>query len=170
MEDQCRQELKKREAEPGINIRKAVGSDAEEMFRLECLCFDIEAFSIEQLRYLIHTRTSIPLVAEFDEHFAGFVIGLTNRNRGGIYGRIYTLDVDPACRGKGIGMVLMSRVLEELKRAGCKKCFLEVKVENKSAISLYKKLGFEEKDTILDYYAKGVHAIKMKKDLKEPGR
>ncbi len=156
---------KAREITPRVSIRPAGTRDLPGMQRLELMCFDTEAFSKFQLRYLLGTRTAISLAAEVDGYMAGFVIGIMNRNRFGTYGRIYTLDVDESYRGHGIGSQLTSTLLEQLRLAGCEKCFLEVRVNNFSAIKLYERLGFEKKNMVFDYYAPGVHAIKMKKDL-----
>ena len=150
---------------PRLSIRPAGTKDLANMQRLERMCFDAEAFSKFQLRYLLGTRTAIALAAEVDGNFAGFVIGIMNRNRFGTYGRIYTLDVDERYRDRGIGKELTRHLLERLKLAGCEKCFLEVRVDNLSAIALYERLGFERKNVIVNYYAPGVHAIKMKRDL-----
>jgi [ribosomal protein S18]-alanine N-acetyltransferase len=148
-----------------VHVRQAGTKDLAEMQRLEQMCFDTEAFSKFQLRYLLGTRTAVSLAAEVDGHFAGFVIGIMNRNRFGTYGRIYTLDVDTNYRARGIGRMLTCCLLERLKQAGCERCFLEVRVDNHNAIRLYEHLGFEKKNIIVNYYAPGVHAIKMKKDL-----
>ena len=154
-----------REIVAPVHVRQAGTKDLAEMQRLEQMCFDTEAFSKFQLRYLLGTRTAVSLAAEVDGHFAGFVIGIMNRNRFGTYGRIYTLDVDTGYRARGIGRMLTCCLLERLKQAGCERCFLEVRVDNHSAIRLYEHLGFEKKNIIVNYYAPGVHAIKMKKDL-----
>lgn len=154
-----------REIAPHVTIRPAGTKDLSEMQRLEQMCFDAEAFSKFQLRYLLGTRTAISLAAEVDGYFAGFVIGIINRNRFGTYGRIYTLDVDEGYRDRGIGKLLTRTLLERLKQKGCERCFLEVRVDNHSAIALYEHLGFEKKNLIFNYYAPGVHAIKMKLDL-----
>jgi len=135
------------------------------MFRLEQMCFDIEAFSTHQLQYLINTKTAISFVAEFDGVFAGFIIGLTNRNRFGKYGRVYTLDVDDQFRRLGIGTVLIEALLKELGKAYCTRCFLEVKIDNGRAIPLYEKIGFEKCRIVPNYYSPGVDALKMKKSL-----
>lgn len=45
--------------------------------------------------------------------------------------------------GRGIGEIMMRTVLEEARKAGFEQAELEVISENKGAISLYKKLGFE---------------------------
>jgi [ribosomal protein S18]-alanine N-acetyltransferase len=149
----------------GVQLRAAKDDDVEAMFRLEQMCFDIEAFSTHQLQYLINTKTAISFVAEYEGAFAGFIIGLTNRNRFGKYGRVYTLDVDDNYRRLGIGTVLMDALVQDLKKAHCSRCFLEVKLDNGRAIPLYEKLGFEKCRIVSNYYAQGVHALKMKKTL-----
>jgi ribosomal-protein-alanine N-acetyltransferase len=149
----------------GVRIRPAREDDVDRMYRLEQICFDIEAFSPHQLQYLINTRTSFSFVAECDGDMAGFIIGLTNRNRFGRYGRIYTLDVDDRFRRKGVATTLLNALTICLRQAGCSNCFLEVKTDNDSAIQLYSKMGFEISRLVPDYYADGVHALKMKKSL-----
>lgn len=151
--------------ETGLIIREADIEDAVAMFGLEQDCFNLEAFSIHQLRYLINTSTSISYVAECDGGFAGFIIGLTNRNRSGKYGRIYTLDVGSGFRRMGVATELVLTLMEGFKKCGCSRCFLEVRLDNERALSLYEKMGFERKYVIPDYYAPGVHAIKMKRSL-----
>lgn len=148
-----------------IFIRAAKDDDVEKMYRLEQMCFDIEAFSSHQLQYLINTKTAISFVAEANGDFAGFIIGLTNRNRFGKYGRVYTLDVDDRFRRMGIGMTLMDALIEGLRQAGCTNCFLEVKLDNEKAIPLYEKMGFSRSRMVPNYYSDGVHALKMRKSL-----
>lgn len=148
-----------------IFIRAAKEDDVEKMYRLEQMCFDIEAFSTHQLQYLINTKTAFSYVAEAEGDFAGFIIGLTNRNRFGKYGRVYTLDVDDRFRRMGIATTLMDALMESLRRAGCTSCFLEVKMDNGKAIPLYEKMGFRRSRIVPNYYSSGVHALKMKKPL-----
>ena len=150
---------------PGAVIRAARDTDVDNMYRLEQMCFDVEAFSTHQLQYLINTRTAISFVAEYNGAFAGFIIGLTNRNRFGKYGRVYTLDVDDRFRRLGIGTVLIEALLGDLRHARCSRCFLEVKIDNSKAINLYEKIGFERCRIVPDYYSPGVNALKMKKQL-----
>ena len=148
-----------------VFIRAAKDDDVDKMYRLEQMCFDIEAFSTHQLQYLINTKTAISYVAEANGQFAGFIIGLTNRNRFGRYGRVYTLDVDDSFRRMGIAMTLMDSLMRSLKEAGCTSCFLEVKMDNGRAIPLYEKMGFTRSRIVPNYYSNGVHALKMKKSL-----
>jgi len=106
-----------------IFIRAAREDDIVKMYRLEQMCFDIEAFSTHQLQYLINTKTAFSYVAEADGDFAGFIIGLTNRNRFGKYGRVYTLDVDDRFRRMGIAMTLMDALMETPAQVGLYELF-----------------------------------------------
>jgi ribosomal-protein-alanine N-acetyltransferase len=153
------------QAAHNILIRAAKEGDVEKMYALEQMCFDIEAFSTYQLQYLINTKTAFSFVAEYEGSFAGFIIGQTNRNRFGKYGRVYTLDVDDRFRRMGIATTLMDALTERLRQAGCTRCFLEVKMDNGKAIPLYEKMGFSRSRIVPNYYASGVHALKMKKSL-----
>lgn len=149
-----------------IKIRDADYADIADMSRLEHMCFDIEAFSVHQLKYLIGTRTAISLAAMYEGKFAGFIIGITNRNRYGTYGRVYTLDVDGDFRRLGVATSLISALMVRMREAGCSRCFLEVRLDNDKAIALYEKLGFVKTRIIFNYYSRGVHAIKMRKELR----
>jgi len=49
---------------------------------------------------------------------------------------------DPKLRGKGIGKRLLLKLIEESKRAGYTKAYIETLPQMKSAIGLYEHLGF----------------------------
>lgn len=55
-------------------------------------------------------------------------------------GRIMVL---PEHNGKGIGAMIVRDLLNEGKRANCRKAFLSVVSSNKRAIELYRRSGFE---------------------------
>jgi RimJ/RimL family protein N-acetyltransferase len=57
----------------------------------------------------------------------------------------------PSARGKGVGTELMSRVLSHAKTFGLEKVELNVYSENKAAIALYKKFGFEQEGYLKCY-------------------
>jgi len=68
-------------------------------------------------------------------------------------------------RGKGIGTNLVQRVMEEMRKGGCKEVFLEVRVTNEEAVSLYKKLSFLVNGTMQGYYKDGESAYLMAQTL-----
>lgn len=60
--------------------------------------------------------------------------------------------VAPEARGKGVGRKLMETLVDALEKKSIKTVYLSVNVEQKSAIALYKKLGFqivEEKEAVM---------------------
>jgi ribosomal-protein-alanine N-acetyltransferase len=54
---------------------------------------------------------------------------------------LFALEVATALRGRGIGRRLVEFVLEEARRRGCRRVFLEVRIDN-PARRLYHRLGF----------------------------
>ena len=71
---------------------------------------------------------------------------------------ILTFMVVPDCRGQGAGQFLMKEFLSEIRAAGVRKVILEVATENRDAIALYRKLGFEDAGRRPSYYRSGSEA------------
>ncbi len=63
-------------------------------------------------------------------------------------------------RGKGIGAALFEHLISLFKQNGIKRVVLEVRVDNFSAINLYKRFGFT-KFNVREKYYNGVDAICM---------
>lgn len=59
----------------------------------------------------------------------------------------------PQCRRRGIGTGLLLHLLGEAERAGCSRCFLEVRVSNEPAIRLYHRNGFRTAGVRKNYYS-----------------
>jgi ribosomal protein S18 acetylase RimI-like enzyme len=57
-------------------------------------------------------------------------------------GHLSRIIVNPELRGKGIGEILCSELIDEAKQLKCKTISLNVNNDNEVAIRLYKKLGF----------------------------
>lgn len=71
--------------------------------------------------------------------------------------------VSPEYRKKGYGEALVAAAKLEAKAAGAESIFLEVRVSNTPAVSLYKKYGFEELGIRKKFYEHPVEdAIIMK--------
>ncbi|MDG6915085.1 MAG: GNAT family N-acetyltransferase [Nitrososphaerota archaeon] len=108
------------------------------------------------------------IVAELGGEVVGYVMcrteyGLSVIKRFGIArkGHIISIATMEAHRGKGIGTELIRHSIEEMKRAGCKEVFLEVRVTNDGAVRLYRKLGFAVTGTMNGYYKDGEAAYLM---------
>ena len=68
-------------------------------------------------------------------------------------------------RRKGVGMALMVEGMNALRSRGCSEVYLEVRVGNAPAISLYRKLGFRVSRRIPGYYRDGEDAFVMARSL-----
>jgi ribosomal-protein-alanine N-acetyltransferase len=76
-------------------------------------------------------------------------------------GHILDVAVDPACRGKGVGRLLVQRVLDDCRIGGASFVSLEVRVSNDAAIALYQGMGFTEVGRRKRYYRDGEDALMM---------
>lgn len=75
--------------------------------------------------------------------------------------------VAPKARGNGVGRKLMETLVDALEKKSIKTVYLSVNVEQKAAVSLYKKLGFqivEEKEMVMGD-GKKHREVMMKKTL-----
>lgn len=77
---------------------------------------------------------------------------------------ILTIAVLPNCRNQGKGRALLNQLSEELSSRGVCRLFLEVRVDNHSALVLYNHFGFKEVGCRKGYY-KGIDALVMEKNL-----
>jgi [ribosomal protein S18]-alanine N-acetyltransferase len=144
-----------------MKIRKADQSDLAQIVEIEELCFPEEtAFPPRMFAYLI--RYSVALVAcGPEEEVAGFIMGYTS----GDVGAVYTLDVHPLCRRRGIGTKLILALEEKLSEMGARLIRLEAALENPGSMELYHKAGYEESEMVRNYYGRGKHAVRMWKKM-----
>jgi ribosomal-protein-alanine N-acetyltransferase len=113
-----------------------------------------------------HPETFV--VAEEDGKITGYImcrveVGFSSIGLSGLVkkGHVVSVAVLPEHRRKGIGEALVAQAMAGMRKYNAKQCFLEVRVTNQEAISLYKKLGFEVTRTIHGYYADGEDAFVM---------
>ncbi len=139
--------------------------DIRRMVELEEKCFD-EAYPAELLAYFITDDRFISLVAEESQVVVGMAVAELEEKEAKRVGHIWTVEVLPPYRRKGIATRLLREVEERLRRRGAVECYLEVRTDNEAAIRLYEKLGYERVGVMRDYYGPGRHAYLMVKDLR----
>jgi ribosomal-protein-alanine N-acetyltransferase len=108
------------------------------------------------------------LTAQVEEKIVGYImcrveVGLSSIGLSGLVkkGHIVSVAVLPEHRRKGIGQTLVIQAMEGMRKYNAKQCYLEVRVTNQEAVTLYKKLGFDVARTIHGYYADGEDAFVM---------
>ena len=87
----------------------------------------------------------------------GFIVAETG-SRG--TGHIITIDVLPSARGEGAGSQLLQAAEERLRGLYCQSVILETAVDNKPALSFYKRHHYTVIKTLPRYYSNGVDALR----------
>jgi len=144
-----------------MKIRSAQPWDLAQIVQIEGLCFPEEtAFPPKMFAYLI--RYAVSLVAsEPDKKVLGFIMGYTS----GKTGAVYTLDVHPSYRRRGVGSKLLQSLEEKLALLGAQAIRLEAALDRPGAVELYRKAGYQERELVRNYYGRGDHALRMWKNL-----
>ncbi len=134
----------------GIYLRKAESSDFDALVELDKISFESDDEDNTAVSADLYENT---MVAEFKGEFIG-KIGLSKENTEGY---IFGFAVRPELRGMGYGREILSLALEKFLEDNLQTVILEVAVNNKKALNLYKDCGFNE-TTVYDYYElKGAH-------------
>ncbi len=108
------------------------------------------------------------LVAELDGVLIGYVMcrieyGFSHLKRLGLArkGHVVSIAVTELHRGKGVGTMLMRSSQEAMISKAATECYLEVRVTNAEAISLYQRLGYRVSSRLEAYYKDGEAALVM---------
>jgi ribosomal-protein-alanine N-acetyltransferase len=148
-------------------MRQATVHDLEKLYKIERECFTAEAFSKEFLTILLQDLNSVSLIAQMDGEIVGFIIGLIQEVNGMKIGHICTIDIAIKHRRKGVGIRLLKEIEEAFTKKGVQICYLEVRLSNFAAIELYRKRGYTEIEKLSNYYSKGMHGIRLQKQLSQ---
>lgn len=145
-----------------IAVRDYKAEDFESLWRMDQVCFPPGiSYSKQELRSFIRHRGSFTLVAtDAKEELQGFIVAHC-----GATGHVVTIDVGPDTRRTGVGSLLLRAAEERMRVAGCRAIGLETAVDNVTALSFYKRHGYDVIRTWPRYYSNGVDALVLKKDL-----
>lgn len=144
-------------------IQEAVIEDLDALVAIENRIFNADRLSRRSLRYLLTRANATTFVDKEQERVRGYTIVLYNT--GTSLARLYSLGVDPDFRGHGIGAKLLEVAEQDARSNDCVTMRLEVRSDNSSAITLYKKQGYKQFDVVPDYYEDHTEALRFEKDL-----
>jgi len=160
-----------------VTIREATEADVDGAAALEADCFDATlSLSRLQLARLARRASAVFLVAEQGGTIVGEGIALlrTPKSKGARRapptGRVYSLAVAGACRGRHVGRRLLRAMLAELVARGVRRVELEVEPTNAAAVQLYEDHGFCWAAYLPDYYGPGRTGARMVCDVAQPLR
>ena len=140
------------------SIRRSRRDDLPSILRIEKKAFALDAWDRDMfLGYLACPERSVFLVAIVDRGVVGYALAFHSTTRA----ELHSIAVASAHHGKGIAVTLMRHVLASLRRRGFSAVSLNVRLENKAAIQLYRKFGFRRVRRINEYYEDGAPSWRM---------
>lgn len=158
----------------GLRIRRAHPQDLDDVMWLERASFPTDAWSTSQMSAELYSPHGYYVVVETtDEGSAPTVVGYAGLSSlpGNPVADVQTIAVATDQRGKGLGRVLFTELLDEARRRGVHEVFLEVRADNPVAQTMYTGFGFEHIATRPRYYQPdGVDAWVMRAALEPATR
>ena len=145
-----------------LKIETATIKQLDQLFKIEEDCFDQEAFTKQQIAYLLSDINTIALIAKSNVDIAGFVIAQIEVEENTEYGHIVTINVAPKFRRKGIATRMLQEIESFLKQRSITQIRLEVREDNNTALKLYNKLDYKTQGKLDRYYG-NKHGIYLKK-------
>jgi ribosomal-protein-alanine N-acetyltransferase len=136
-----------------FDLRRAGLADLEPIMALETATFVSDAWSTESMASELgsdHTYYLVAIDPAKPDALAGYA-GLLAPD-GGRDGDIQTIAVAPSARRRGLGRILMERLIAESVARRARQIFLEVRADNPNARALYDSLGFEQIAVRKRYY------------------
>lgn len=154
---------------PGFVLRSLTRADLRELVALERELFGRGAWPYDVIDAELHTpeRYYVGAVAPslgpigvdaVDKlvGYAGVALGTT--------AEVMTVGVAARAQGRGIGRALMTDLIAACFERGAEEIFLEVRVDNDSAIHLYRSLGFKDVRIRRGYYQpENIDALVMRR-------
>ena len=150
-------------------LRRATIDDIHAIMAIENEVFAADAWSEQSMRAELADKHGYYLVAfppaepERIEAYAGLRAPLREPQAD-----IQTIAVVQSDRRRGLGRVLMLRMIDEARDRGATQVFLEVRADNPGARAMYDSLGFEEIAVRPRYHRGGIDAVIMRLAVPEP--
>ncbi len=147
-----------------VSVVAMTGAHVEALMPYERDMFGTEAWTANGYRgELADSARRYYLAAEAD---GGELLGWAGVMVIADSAEILTVGVVPAARRRGIAIRLLGELLTEARRRGASEAFLEVRVDNEAARSLYEHEGFTQVGSRRGYYDAGrVDAVVMRREL-----
>lgn len=135
-------------APPGVAVRRLVPEDVDAVVAIETQAFTSPWRRETFLDLFGRPNLEMLVMEDREEGIIGYAILWCIMDQG----ELANMAVTPEFRGRGLGRLLLSRVLETARERGIEAVFLEVRVSNERASRLYERFGFVDVGTRRDYY------------------
>ena len=130
-----------------MTIREMTFEDLDQVMIIERENFSVPWTEEGFFTYLLR-MDALFLVAEEADRVLGYCGVIMAADEGDIT----NVSVKKDCQGRGIGSALVTELIQRTGQAGINTLFLEVRAGNRTALSLYEKMGFEHMGVRKGYY------------------
>ena len=149
-----------------MTVLRATIEDAKEIFAIEMECFSVP-WSLDSIETeLLNEDKKIYYVVEDANGVVGYAGAWLVYDEG----QITNIAIRPSARRQGFGAKLTSALIEECFKRCMHEIFLEVRISNLSALSLYRQLGFTVKGMRKNYYSEPKEDAYIMSLIKEEGK
>lgn len=129
-------------------IRKALISDALNIYNLELMCFNNNHYSLQTIQSDLENEKVVYFVYEKNEKIVGYISCYYFLEEANLQ-KIAVIEDE---RRNGIATKLIEYASDYLKSNNVETFYLEVNENNEIAIKVYEKLGFNKISTRKNYY------------------
>lgn len=150
-----------------FRLRRAAPGDLDALVDLENASFQADRLSRRQYAHHLRSASAVVIVATAGHNLLGSAVAFFRR--GAQTGRLYSIAVGEAARGRGVGEALLAAVERSARRRGCQRIRLEVRPDNAAAIRLYQRHGYRRFGSLRAYYEDGTDAWRYEKPLRTAG-
>lgn len=147
-----------------VCLRSALPDDLDALVALERRCFAGDRLSRRSFRRRLRPVHAGLILAEANHGaLVGYVLVLLRR--GTRVARLYSIAIDPAWRGHGLGDTLLTAAEDYARRQRRLYLRLEVRRDNRAAIRLYERRGYALFACVPAYYEDREEALRYQKTL-----
>jgi len=147
----------------GFRIRRATLADLPGLLALEHSAFTTDHLSPRQYRHHLNNAGAEVLAACDGSGLLGKAVVFFRS--GSRIARLYSIAVDHAARGRGIGEALLAAAEAGARARGAARMRLEVRQDNPGAMRLYERCGYVRFGMRPGYYEDGADAWRYEKNL-----
>ena len=144
-------------------IRPATAADVDAIAALEKECLGIDAWSPALVRDGV--SGGLPTIRYLVAEEGGALLGYAVASYAGDIAELQRIGVTEAARRTGLASRLLAEVVLEAPATGANRMLLEVREDNKGALSFYADRGFVEIDRRPRYYRDGATAVVLRLPL-----
>lgn len=155
---------------PELLYRHPERHDLDALLEIEELAFSSDRLTRRRMRHWIHAKNRAFIVCEAIDParktaVAGYILLFYRKNTASA--RLYSIAVSEKFRGYGIARQLMCRGEQQVQADRRVHVHLEVRPENRAAITLYESLGYHQFGLHQAFYEDGEDALRYQKHLAE---